>query len=312
MLLRRNKRGSDRKNRLLYPLITLLAPLLPSDNYVRPQPTIELRAEGEFFSLYSEEERKMFLDKLNDIIARISRRYDITQVFISIPNTPCIGDIHTDAMTGFLLNGEGEKGLLLCFAFLTSPDQDKSPREYWMDEWGRIFGHEYRHVLDYQELGADPFIDDPYPYLDALRVVAKAENISVGFVETQNVQIARIVMQAMQELRVLMKALKSEPHDDIQKRFISLSSHIDDLKRDGRFVDILLGDIITGYILNNEEFRRVMGIEKREDLTEAHAKFRDAVVELKQHAMIRGLYEEMNAYAKLAEKEGYRMIGTWQ
>ena len=55
-----------------------------------------------------------------------------------------------------------------------------------------------------------------------------------------------------------------------------------------------------------------MGIEKREDLTEAHAKFRDAVVELKQHAMIRGLYEEMNAYAKLAEKEGYRMIGTWQ
>ena len=50
-----------------------------------------------------------------------------------------------------------------------------------------------------------------------------------------------------------------------------------------------------------------MGIEKRETITEAHRKFRDAVVELKQHARIREVYEEMKAYARLAEKEGYRM-----
>ena len=31
-----------------------------------------------------------------------------------------------------------------------------------------------------------------------------------------------------------------------------------------------------------------------------------------QSENIERLYEEMNAYAKLAEKEGYRMIGTWQ
>ncbi len=308
MLLTKNKRGANRKNKLLYPLISLLAPLLPSDNYVRPQPTIELRAEGEFFSLYSEEERKMFLDKLNEIITRISRACDITQVFISIPNTPCIGEIHTDAMTGFLVNGKEEKGLLLCFAFLTSPDADKSPRDYWMEEWRSVFGHEYRHVADYIELDANPFTDDPYVYLDALRVAAEAKGIRVGFVETENVQVARIVMQAMQELRVLMKALESEPHDDIQKRFISLSSHIDDLKRDGRFVDILLGEIITGYILNNEDFRHAMKIEKREDLTVAHIKFRDAARELKeQNENIRRLSEEMNAYARLAEKEGFGM-----